>query len=167
MKSKLRATTTIASAALSFIDTSAIFLLSYSEHSRSLRPSLLLNSYLLCSIIFGVVRVRTLWLLDYDPSLRNIFTACLAVKCAIFLLEESGKGRYLYATDKLQGPEKTSGLISQSFFLWLNHIIREGFKKVLFLDDLYPIDHEISSERLREQFWKCWTNSKLSWIIAG
>lgn len=39
-----------------------LVLLSYAEHTRSVKPSLILNAYLLVSLLFDIARVRTLWL---------------------------------------------------------------------------------------------------------
>jgi ATP-binding cassette, subfamily C (CFTR/MRP), member 1 len=137
-------------------------MLSYMEHSRSLRPSPLLSIYLIFSILFDAVRVRTLWLVGYDPSIRDLFTASLAMKVLILGMEAKGKRRYFSVADRDLGPEESSGVFSQSFFLWLNALIQQGFKKVLSPTDLYPIDEKMTSEALAASFWQRWLASPKS-----
>jgi ATP-binding cassette, subfamily C (CFTR/MRP), member 1 len=61
--------------------------------------------------------VRTLWLVGYDPSIRDLFTASLAMKVLILGMEAKGKRRYFSDADRDLGPEESSGVFSQSFFL--------------------------------------------------
>jgi hypothetical protein len=58
----LRTPTSIPAAALSFVNVLALGLLSYLEHTRSLQPSTLMAVYLLLSLLFDAVQVRTLYL---------------------------------------------------------------------------------------------------------
>ena len=156
----------IVAAAFSFVDSVVFCLLSYKEHSRSLRPSVLLNTYLLASSLFDAVRLRTLWLMPYNSIIRIIFTTSFALKVVILLLEAREKRSYLNETDRQRGPEETSGLFSQSFFWWLNSVIRKGFRQILIVDDLYPIDKELLSEELGTRFWKAWNSceSIILWL---
>ena len=135
-------------------------MLSYTEHSKSLRPSALLGVYLFFSLLFDIARVRTLWLIGYDGDIRGVFTASLAVKVIILLLEAKEKRRYFSSNDRQKGPEETSGIFSQSVFWWLNKLIRQGFSKVLLMDDLYPVDEEMLSEKLGTNFRQKWTACK-------
>ncbi len=150
----------IAAAVLAFLDAPIFCLLSYTEHQKSLRPSSLLGVYLFFSVVFDIVRVRTMFLLRYSPRIRVTFTASLALKVVILLLEAQEKRRYLNDHDRHRGPEETSSIFSQSVFWWLNKLIRMGFKDVLAPDDLYPIDEEMSSELQSARFVRYWEGSK-------
>lgn len=156
VKSGQRTRFSITAAALSFVDAFMFYLLSYTEHSKSLRPSTLLGAYLFFSLLFDAARVRTLWLMQYDAAIRGVFTTSLATKVAILLLEAKEKRRYLNNYDQQKGPEETSGIYNQSVFWWLNSLIRHGFSKVLLMDDLYPIDENMMSERLGATFRQKW-----------
>ncbi len=161
VKSVQRTPLSVSAAALSFVDAFMFCLLSYTEHSKSLRPSALLSVYLFFSLLFDSARVRTLWLMRYDGAIRGVFTASLAMKVIILLLEAKEKRQYLNSSDRQRGPEETSGIFSQSVFWWLNKLIRQGFSKVLRMDDLYPIDEDMVSERLGANFRQKWKACKI------
>jgi ATP-binding cassette, subfamily C (CFTR/MRP), member 1 len=130
--------------------------LSYVEHSKSLAPSLVLNTYLFLSLLFDTVVLRTLWLTPFDIAIRNLFTASFIMKGIILLLEAMGKRKYLSSSDKQCSPKETSGLYSQGLFCWLNSIIVYGFRHILKPDDLYEVDEAMSTEVLDSTFWKAW-----------
>lgn len=161
LRTAQRTTLAISAAALSFVDAFIFCMLSYTEHSKSLRPSALLGVYLFFSLLFDVARVRTLWLIGYDGGIRGIFTASLVMKVMILLLEAKEKRRYFNSSDRQKGPEETSGIFSQSVFWWLNNLIGRGFSKVLLMDDLYPIDEDLLSEKLGTSFRERWKTCKL------
>lgn len=146
----------VAAAVLSFTSSIILCLISPLEHSRSLRPSLLLNAYLLISLLFDAVVLRTLWVSAFNDTIRNVFTASFALKATVLFQEAWEKRRFLQAADKDQGPEATSGLYSQGLFWWVNDIIRRGFRQILQPDDLYPIDEALEAEFVDSKFWQAW-----------
>jgi ATP-binding cassette, subfamily C (CFTR/MRP), member 1 len=103
--------TSVISATLAFANVILFCMLSYMEHSRSLRPSPLLSIYLIFLILFDAVRVRTLWLVGYDPSIRDLFTASLAMKVLILGMEAKGKRRYFSGADRDLGPKRVVGFL--------------------------------------------------------
>jgi hypothetical protein len=162
VKSEQRTPLSVTAAALSFLDALMFYLLSSTEHSKSLRLSALLGIYLFISLLFDAARVRTLWLMKYDVTIRGIFTASLVIKVMILFLEAREKRQYLNNYDRQTGPEETSGIFNQSVFWWVNKLIRRGFSKVLLMDDLYPIDDDMISERLGANFRQKWEACKFS-----
>lgn len=151
----------ILAATLSFIDVFLFYTLSYLEHSKSLRPSTLLVIYLFFSLSFDAARARTLWLIDNDGPIRILFTASLAMKVVLLVLEAREKRRYLNFSDSQKGPEETSGILSQGIFWWLNTLIRTGFSKVLMMEDLYPIDERMTASVLGTNFRQFWAACKV------
>lgn len=156
-----RTRTALASATMSFVDIFMFMLLSYAEHGKSLRPSDLLNAYLFFSVIFDSVRTRTLWIAGISRSIPAVFTGSLVVKAIILVLESTEKRRYLNTEDQKRSPEETSGLLGRSIFVWLNKLITMGFRKILIMDDLYPLDDEMAAESLQTRFVKAWRRSRL------
>ncbi|KAF2223913.1 P-loop containing nucleoside triphosphate hydrolase protein [Elsinoe ampelina] len=127
--------------------------LSYLEQARSLRPSVLLNAYLLVTVILDAAVVRTLWLLDSIPkSITGMQTAALACKIAILISESQHKRNRLVKSVNEKSPEDFSGLYSQSLFWWLNRIMWQGAKMVLSPTDLYPISSDIAAKQLSDRF---------------
>ncbi|KAF2495596.1 putative multidrug resistance protein [Lophium mytilinum] len=144
-----------AAAGLSFIASFFLCGLSYLEHSRSLRPSILLNAYLFITMILDAAMLRTLWLMPTSRLSRDIFTASFALKGVIVFLEAKEKRHYLLPGTR-GSPEDTSGLYNQTFLWWLNSIIKQGFRHILKPSDLYPMDESLSSEALNNRFWQEW-----------
>lgn len=57
----------------------------------------------------------------------------------------------LSSTDQKRSPEELSGIFSLSFFTWLIPLMRNGYRKLLTVEDLYPIDSKMSSKLLWTQ----------------
>ncbi|KND91880.1 Multidrug resistance-associated protein 1 [Tolypocladium ophioglossoides CBS 100239] len=103
----------VATAALGFADALALCLLSYLEHSRSVRPSTIICAYLVFSTLFDAVQCRTLWLMDdLRKALAPLFSAMLITKVIILVLEVQGKRSSLLDPWRRLGPEATSGIAS-------------------------------------------------------
>jgi len=132
---------------------------SYLEHSKNLRPSALINAYLFFTVLFDIAIVRTLWLAFPSNAIRELFTASVAFKAVILVLEAKEKRDYV-STEGNLGPEVTSGLYSQSLVWWLNSMIRQGYRHILKPTDLYPVDEGMSSENLNARFWAAWNRGE-------
>ena len=153
---RFRTRVSVPSAVLSFIDALAIFQVSYVEHTRSVRPSALLNLYLLFSLMFDAAQARTLYLRKDDSVIAAVFTIGLGIKLTLLILEAQGKRPFLKDPYRDYPPEATSSIFSQSLLWWLNSLFFGGFRKLLSADDLYMVDNELSSERLRNNIQKSW-----------
>lgn len=153
-----RSPATISAAALSLLNSVVFCVLSYAEHGRNLRPSAVLGTYLFFSLLFDIVRVRTLWLIGEDTYLARLFTTSVVLKTGILILEAREKRKYLDENDQKKGPEELSSIFSQGVFFWLNQLILTGYRKVLSIEDLYPLDSELTGETLRSKFEKVWNN---------
>lgn len=146
----------VSAAALSLLDTVAFCFLSYVEHGRNIRPSTVLGTYVFFSLIFDIVRVRTLWLIGQDTNEARVFTTSVVLKVCILCLEVKEKRDYLTGEDRFRGPEELSGVLSRGLFYWVNELIVRGYRKVLSLEDLYPLDDQLSAKILEERFSKRW-----------
>ena len=132
-------------------------ILSYFEHSRSVRPSFIINLYLLISIPFDVARSRTLWLSGRElQSIALVLTISTVVKAGVLVLEASNKRAILLARYQDLPPEATSNVYSRSIFWWLNPLLRTGFVKTLLLDDLYDMDPDLQANNLLRTFQRAW-----------
>ena len=148
--------TSVSSAALGIVDAFVFFGLSALEHIRSLRSSILFNTYLFVTLLFNIAQSRTLWLRSQHHVVAQVFTAGLAVKVAILHLESQGKNRWIRSQ---QSPEETSGVFSLSSFYWLNDLIIRGYRRILSMNDLYVLDNRLSAEAHEAAFWHNWIDS--------
>ncbi|KAI0142611.1 ABC transporter type 1, transmembrane domain-containing protein [Hypoxylon sp. NC0597] len=158
LKSRNFKTLFVSSSVLAFTSAVCMVVVSRLEHSRSPRPSNLLNAYLLVTILTDVAQTRTLWLAstNYDEfTFSRLFTTAVSIKALMLVLESQHKSRWVRWDAKEHSPEETSGLFGLGAFLWLNRLFLTGYKKVLTLDDLYPLDQNMASERLQIKLAKC------------
>ena len=148
----------LAAASLTLLDGIGLCFLSYFEHLRSIRPSSIINVYLLLTIPLDAARIRTLWLRGGSPIVAAILSSTLSVKVLIFITEALEKRDILLAPYSHYSPEATSGIYSRSFFWWLNPLFRTGYSRIIADEDLYPIDDDMSSiaveKRLQNQWHK-------------
>lgn len=134
--------------------------LSYLEHHRSLRTSLLLNSYLLITTIFSIVRTRTTWLVYGVQPFSILFTIATAVILGLAILEAIPKSRWLKSSYEGASPEKTSGLYSLLSMSWVNPLLVLGNAKILDTSDLYLLDSDLSADFQAEHFRKTWLGTQ-------
>ncbi|KAJ5663871.1 hypothetical protein N7507_004602 [Penicillium longicatenatum] len=159
LNSSLRTIATIAASVLAFIASLGLCLLSRLEHSRSIRPSPIINGYIFLTLIFDIARVRTLFLDSNNGSIAGLFSSMIGVKVMILLAEAVEKRKLLLPPYRGLSPEETSGIYSKSFFFWLNQLMTSGFQRVLQNNDLYPIDREMSSSSLQQRMKNAWSAS--------
>lgn len=137
--------------------------LSYAEHTRSVRPSFILNTYLLCSLLFDIARVRTLWLRAIDgfnEVIAIVTTVAVGSKLLLVVLEAIEKRHILKTEFAGYPPEATAGFYNRSLFWWLNPLFKNGFSNFLSVEDLSVLDKELSSERLLAMFEERWSKGK-------
>jgi ATP-binding cassette subfamily C (CFTR/MRP) protein 1 len=150
----------IAAASVSFISSLVFCLLSYLEHQKSVRPSFILNAYLLVSVIFDGAILRTFWLARLSPAIRGIFVASFTLKAGILVLEASEKRQIIIPSTDRGSPETTGSLYNQGFLWWMNPILIDGYRRILKPVDLYNLDRQMSSAVVSERFWNTWNSSK-------
>ncbi|CAH0054441.1 unnamed protein product [Clonostachys solani] len=146
----------IPSAALSLSAGLLLSVLSFFEHSRSVRPSNLLNLYLAFSILLDVAQCRTLWLRDGNVSVAAVFTVGVVLKLAFLGVEMIEKRSILKAPYSLYPPEAIAGLLNRSVFWWINSLLISGSSSTLRLDDLFVLDSKLRSENIQPGFQHQW-----------
>ncbi|KAI1479174.1 putative ABC multidrug transporter [Daldinia eschscholtzii] len=154
----------IASSVLKLVSALFMVMLSLVDHTKSPRPSVLLNSYLFLTLLLDAAQARTLFLSSGGkPELTysSIFCAAIALKVGILLLEAQRKSKWVTWNVKEHSPEQMSGIFSLGVYFWLNKIFVEGYRKVLTINDLYPLDSSLDGKLLYEEFSKRMDYSKL------
>ncbi len=153
-----KTTASVADAALSSVGALALAILSFVEHERSIRPSLVIQSYLSLTILLDAARVRTLWLQSYNGAVAAITTVSFTVKLFLVIIEATEKRDILRPKWKPTSPEATSGLFSRSVFWWLNGLFRTGFERSLCMEDLLPLDKHLTCDYLYDRLQTAWVN---------
>lgn len=154
-----RTRASLAAAALTLISSLGSIVLSYTEHGRAARPSSLLGTYIFTTLIFDIAHARTLLLRSVDNT--NYAIACLAIaalvsKAVVLVLEALEKHRLLLPEYWSWPPEATASIYNRFFFWWLNPLFRDGFSRVLEIDDLFQLDKQLSASHCYENFVTTW-----------
>lgn len=140
-----RTRATLATVSITLVGFVLLSFVSFLEHTRSLRPSTLLTVYLGLSALLDVARARTLFFIPLDQEVARVNLACFCVKLLILLLEMIEKRRFLLPHHYTASPEATSGIYNRALFVWLHSLFFKGFRTILTVDILTPLDDDILS----------------------
>lgn len=158
-----RTRVTLVAATLTLVSTLGLCLLSYAEHTRAVKPSSLISTYLLATLLFDITHTRTLWLRAADQVNHNIAyisTAAVVVKSVILVLEALDKRRSLRPDFQAYPPEATSNIYSRSVFWWLNPLFWQGFSRDLVVDDLFVLDKHLQASYCYTRFQAAWKSGQ-------
>lgn len=153
----------VLSAISSFIACIGLCPLLFLEHTRSVRPSDLVVIYLLVTLacdaagLGTAVYENTTWphvALPLGAALPAIADIC--VKFVLLVAESLSKETLLRGGRGNWAPEQLAGVLSRTFFWWINSILARGRRDILTEDSLPPIDHELSSRLLRRRALLAW-----------
>ncbi|RDK41575.1 ABC transporter [Aspergillus phoenicis ATCC 13157] len=165
--------TTVPAAALSLVAAVALGLAAHFEHTRSVKPPLIIEIYLLFTIAFDAVRLRTLWGMGYHGHIFKLSTIFVIWK--VVLLVQEAWPRELGSLEQSYSPEEKVGWINRRMFWWVNPLLFLGSKKDLQADDLFILNRSLQSEVCSKSFSEVWQNAKparkgkkngLLWIMA-
>lgn len=146
------------------VATLGLALLSYAEHTRAVRPSSILNTFLFATLLFDIVHARTLWLRaanHVEDIISYVATAAAAVRSALVVLEALDKRRSLRPEYQAYPPEATTSLYNRTFFWWLNPLFLQGFRREIDVDDLFVLDKHLKASYGYQRFHTAWTSSML------
>ncbi|CCD53931.1 similar to ABC transporter [Botrytis cinerea T4] len=160
----------IPAAVLSVIATIGLAALSNLENNRSIRPSLVICTYLLLSTLLDIAQTRTLWLQHGNTASSALFTSSVLAKAVLLCLEAFEKRSFLKDPYNRYPPEALAGVINASLFWWLNILIQNGHRNLLSLGDLFDTDQALSSSSLETKMQNAWQkqsrNGKYSLLFA-
>ncbi|EFQ31083.1 ABC transporter [Colletotrichum graminicola] len=151
---------TALSVTLSFIAYVALFPLLLLEHARSTRPSDLAVIYLLASLVYDAAvlgeqasknGIMSLTRAEFLPTAISLF-----VKLCLLITESRGKGKILQVSGTKSSPEQLAGVLSRTFFWWINPILARGHTDILDEDSLPLLDSKLGSRMLRRQALRAW-----------
>ncbi|KAI9744668.1 MAG: hypothetical protein M1818_002197 [Claussenomyces sp. TS43310] len=137
----------------------AILALSPLEHLRSLRPSTVLQIYLLLTLLFDIAICRTLWLIGTDIQIERVFTVAVSLKFVLFCLEVVEKRRWLKPHFSHLKSETTGGFVNLSVFWWLNGVFLTGYNKILVLADIEGIEEAHRAQALERNIRENWAKT--------
>jgi hypothetical protein len=140
----------VAAAALGLPVALAMGLLSHAQHMRSVRPSTLLNIYLLLSLLCDIVQTRTLWLLHGATAIAGVLTTLVVLKLVVLMTEAVEKRRLLERKYRHATIESTSGVWNKMLFWWVNPLLWKGSRTILEPNDLQMIAEKLHGVALEK-----------------
>jgi len=152
----------IVAAGFGLLNATVVLGISFLEHNRSIRPSSLLQVYLLFSLLCDIARARTLWLIGNSTAIAAVFTTTVVFKLCITTLESIEKRRILTSEYKGLTLESTSGVLNISIFWWLNSLLRSGARNIFAIDDLEDVKQKFYSNVLQKSLEVHWSNGMFS-----
>ncbi|KAK9776692.1 putative P-loop containing nucleoside triphosphate hydrolase protein [Seiridium cardinale] len=162
--------TALAASCLSFLASLAACALSYTEHTKSIRPSTLFTTYLFISLILDAATLRSIWLSGLPATFRALSTTSFVLKATVIFLEAKEKRGWLVESKEKYSPEETSGVFNRGVFWWVNSLLLSGFRQLLQPEDLFPIHGNMSAAMLNNKFsdiWKHDTRDSKYKLIKG
>lgn len=138
---------------LDFLATLAAAAISFFEHSRSPRPSIILGIYLPLLLLFDAAQTRSMWLVakNHDDLIFiKVFSTGMALRGLILLLESRTKRRWLDWKAEKHSPEESASVYSLATYTWVRSLLRIGYKKILIPSDLLPLDTSLTVESLAQ-----------------
>lgn len=151
---KDRTRISIPAAAISFLASLALAYLSSLEHSRSIRPSSMINLFIFGSLILDIPQARTLWLRQVPKEVSVMFTVGLASKMVVLYLEARGKMSSLFPQYRTYAPESLVNFFNRTVLWWLNPLFWQGYNNFLSVEKLYNVEPDLSSLAVEAIFRK-------------
>jgi len=112
----LRTRATLAAAVLTLIHALGSCLLSRAEHFYSVRPSAIINVYILVTLLFDIVHWRTLLLEGASRSVAAVFSSTISIKVMILFIEAIEKRSILLDRYRYSSPElPVASIVKVSF----------------------------------------------------
>ena len=145
----------VLSNAISSVAAFVFCILSFIEHQRSPTPSTLLVLYILACLLGSGVELLILPPYFTVGSISLPITN-ICVELAVLVFECQEKDSALFAPYQELTPEERSGILERTFFLWINPILKTGYRQNLTDADLPRAGKELSSEGLRRKILRTW-----------
>lgn len=99
-------------------------------------------------------------------SIPSIFLTAFCIKVLVFLLELFEKRRLIRPQWREASKESTGSVYNRSLFIWLNSLFVQGFRKLLTVDVLPPVDSHILAASKPAQLSERWENGETDRFLA-
>ncbi|KAH5529875.1 hypothetical protein HBI29_022040 [Parastagonospora nodorum] len=144
----------ISVAALGLFVAICMLFLTHLEHYRSSRPASLLSLYLGLSLLFDIVRTRTLWIVERNRTFAITFSIGVGIHLVLFLAINICSNAA--TTDQRLPHETRANVYTRGLFWWLNPLFWLGSKTVLDVPHLPAIDSGLRSQDFFDEVWSRW-----------
>lgn len=154
-----RSSVSLTASALSCIASVCIAVILYAEHRFSYQPSTFLSVFLSVTTLLDIAKTYSCFKRPELTAAGGVYVVIVLLQLLLLLSQEIPKRR-LIDTERLNlqlGREAVSGFWNRSFFLWMNAAFLLGYRKILAVEDLPPINPEFNSSRMLRKFETQWS----------
>ncbi len=153
--------TTYAAASIELAAALCIGIVVYVEHRRAIRASALLSSFLAIGLLIDITKSRSYVVRDLNLC-AGVATATAIVRFALIGLEEVSKRHLLIDPElrKISNGEVTSGFFTRTLFLFLQPLLRTGFRGLVAMEDLGGLGVDFSSDYIFAKLSVNWQEKK-------
>lgn len=158
----MRSDVALAAAILSFLASLCVAAILYIAHCFCLSPSAFLSIYLSLTMAFDITMARSYFLRNSIDALGGLQAAVAGLKLVLVALEEVPKRQLFRSKLFRPGLGETVGFWNRALLLWLNPLLRLGFRQDVSVDDLPEIGDKYDSDKLFDKFYSLWKNCESS-----
>lgn len=111
--------------------------------------------YLLFSIVCDIVLVTMPSGISVDGP-RSLPIIVRGIVNSVVLILSCCTSRSKSSMSKLLSPEEKCGILSRTFFFWINPILLQGYKGILADTDLPPLSQDLKPKATRQAVLRAW-----------
>ncbi|KAJ6031645.1 multidrug resistance-associated protein [Penicillium herquei] len=151
----------LASSILDIIAIGAAIVLSFLSDQRAVNPSYLLTLYFSLGSILSIPRLRSLWLIHSDTKCQSLWTVTFILTTLAALSESATKESILLPEVRNKASkEEFHGIWGRSLFLWINSVLKDGYRVTLQVDDLPDIDNKLCISIAGRKLLQAWNHDQ-------
>ncbi|RAH67341.1 P-loop containing nucleoside triphosphate hydrolase protein [Aspergillus aculeatinus CBS 121060] len=147
----------LAAQILQTIDTCAAIPTAYFERAHSVRPPIWPSLCLFVAVLLESVRARTFWLASNTILAPIILSVALGLRVLLLILESTLQTRPQPSQPQDTTKEESSSLWELCLLTWVLPILKQGFFSPLTLEQLPPLGHSLTTEKLMRRLRGRWT----------
>lgn len=143
---------TLAASIMSLLASLSVVVIIYVAHTFAAKPSSFLSIFLFLTMLFDITMARSYFLRNSLDVLGALEAAIACLKFVLAVLEEVPKSKLLISGAISSNIGATVGFWNRTLLLWINPLLRAGYKNDISVGHLPPIGDEYESSKLNAQF---------------
>ncbi|RAH80143.1 P-loop containing nucleoside triphosphate hydrolase protein [Aspergillus japonicus CBS 114.51] len=141
---------------LQAFDTCVAIVVTYLERAHSPRPPIWPSLHLFVAVLLDSVRARTFWLASNTILAPIILSGTLGLRVWLLILESTLPTHPQSPQHPDSTKEESSSLWELCLLTWVLPILKQGFFSPLTLEQVPPIGHSLTAERLIRRLQRRW-----------
>ncbi|PYI24792.1 P-loop containing nucleoside triphosphate hydrolase protein [Aspergillus violaceofuscus CBS 115571] len=141
---------------LQAFDTCVAIVVTYFERAHSPRPPIWPSLHLFVAVLLDSVRARTFWLASNTILAPIILSVTLGLRVLLLILESTLPTHSQSPQHSDSTEEESSSLWELCLLTWVLPILKQGFFSPLTLEQVPPIGHSLTAERLIRRLQRRW-----------